>query len=258
MLKVSRQPSGEPEIFRSIQGEGVNAGEPSAFLRLATCNLSCSWCDTKYTWDWRSYRYDDEVTELSAAEVEERILDLDCPRLVITGGEPLLQQEELAPLAASLQRRGLYCEVETNGTFAASAGMAKAVSQWNVSPKTTNSGNRPDRREVPEALEAFRAMDNAYFKFVVVEPADVDEMRRLVDAHQLPTDRVLLMPEGVDPEVLTERGEVGGRGMLRERVPVLAEAAHPAVGRPARALSRNYPYQAAWVQARYHPRREPS
>ncbi|MDP8906059.1 MAG: 7-carboxy-7-deazaguanine synthase QueE, partial [Thermoproteota archaeon] len=45
MLKVS-------EVFDSIQGEGSYAGTPCIFLRLATCNLKCAWCDTKYTWDW--------------------------------------------------------------------------------------------------------------------------------------------------------------------------------------------------------------
>ena len=98
-LRVSRQPSGEPEIFYSLQGEGVTAGRPSVFLRLGTCNLSCSWCDTKYTWDWESYDYDSEVVAMSLSEVEERVLGFGCPRLVITGGEPMMQQARLAPLA---------------------------------------------------------------------------------------------------------------------------------------------------------------
>ena len=84
-LRISRQPSGEPEIFHSLQGEGVTASRPSVFLRLATCNLACSWCDTKYTWDWDSYDYEREVVSLSVSEVEERVMEFRCPRLVITG-----------------------------------------------------------------------------------------------------------------------------------------------------------------------------
>ena len=97
ILRVSRQPSGEPEIFHSLQGEGVTAGRPSVFLRLATCNLACSWCDTKYTWDWDSYENEREVVSLFVSEVEERLLRFGCPRLVITGGEPLMQQTGPAP-----------------------------------------------------------------------------------------------------------------------------------------------------------------
>ncbi len=61
MLKVSVQPDGNPEIFYSIQGEGVNIGVPTVFLRLALCNLKCDWCDTKYTWDWDHYEYEKDV-----------------------------------------------------------------------------------------------------------------------------------------------------------------------------------------------------
>ena len=215
MLKVSRMPSGEPEIFRSIQGEGVSAGTPSVFLRLATCNLSCSWCDTKYTWDWDRYDYRKEIVSLDTAEVERRLDALECPRLVITGGEPLLQQAEIAPLASSLQNRGWYVEVETNGTIAPEAEMAEAVSQWNVSPKTGSSGNLRDRREVPDALRAFRELPGAYFKFVVVEPGDLEEVGTVVERHGLPRDRVLLMPEGVTPDAVRRRGKWAAEACVR-------------------------------------------
>jgi organic radical activating enzyme len=215
MLKVSRMPSGEPEIFRSIQGEGVSAGTPSVFLRLATCNLSCSWCDTKYTWDWDRYDYRKEIVSLDTAEVERRLDALECPHLVITGGEPLLQQAEIAPLASSLQNRGWYVEVETNGTIAPEAEMAEAVSQWNVSPKTGSSGNLRDRREVPDALRAFRELPGAYFKFVVVEPGDLEEVGTVVERHGLPRDRVLLMPEGVTPDAVRRRGKWAAEACVR-------------------------------------------
>ena len=199
-------PSGEPEIFRSIQGEGVNTGASAVFLRLATCNLACTWCDTKYTWDFRHHDYDTEVMELSQEAVQERVLGWDCPHLIITGGEPMLQQQELAPVVASLRRRRFFCEVETNGTIAPEPEMAGLVSQWNVSPKTSSSGNRRDGREVPAALASFREVKTAYFKFVIVEPEDVEEVRRLVDTYDLPGDRVVLMPEGVTPDTIRDRG----------------------------------------------------
>ena len=206
-LRVSRKPSGEPEIFYSLQGEGVTAGTPSVFLRLGMCNLTCTWCDTRYTWDWESYDYESEIVSLPAAEVEERVIRFDCSHLVISGGEPLMQQRALGPLASSLRRRGFYCEVETNGTLAPSSEMIEAVSQWNVSPKLGNSDNRPERREVAQPLEAFRELSNAYFKFVVVEQSDVDEVCAIVDRYDIPAGRVILMPEGTVRRTIEERGK---------------------------------------------------
>ncbi len=207
MLKVSRMPSGEPEIFHSIQGEGASAGRPSVFLRLATCNLACSWCDTKYTWDWERYDPREQIVSLDASDIRLRLESLPCRNLVVTGGEPMLQQSELGPLALSLSDGGWTIEVETNGTVAPNAEMAAAVSQWNVSPKTANSGNGADRREDSDALRAFARLPVSYFKFVVTEPGDVDEVAGVVERHGLPRDRVLLMPEGTTPDAIHERGD---------------------------------------------------
>ena len=204
-LRVSRMPSGEPEIFHSIQGEGVSLGVPTVFLRLATCNLTCTWCDTRYTWDWKSYSYAESVAEYDVADLESRVLTHGCNHLVITGGEPLMQQRNLAPLAESLHRKGVYCEVETNGTFEPSPQMRDAISQWNVSPKLGNSGETLKKREVPDALRAFSGMDNAFFKFVIAAPEDVAEVEALVQRYDIVHERVLLMPEGTTPAALNER-----------------------------------------------------
>ena len=205
-LRVSRQPSGEPEIFHSLQGEGASIGVPTVFLRLAQCNLTCSWCDTKYTWDWKNFSFDDEVTALPVEDVEKRILSFDRRHLVITGGEPMMQQRALAPLVSSLCDRGFYCEVETNGTLAPSPEMVQGVSQWNVSPKLSNSGVDIARREVPGALRAYSGLENAYFKFVIAEPQDVDEALDIVGRYAVAPDRVILMPEGTERRVIEERG----------------------------------------------------
>jgi 7-carboxy-7-deazaguanine synthase len=207
VLRVSRQPSGQPEIFHSLQGEGATIGTPSVFLRLALCNLACSWCDTEYTWDWQRYDYSREVVSLDVRQVEEHILQFGCPRLVITGGEPLLQQKELAPLVASLKRKGFYCEVETNGTILPLPGLAQEVDQWNVSPKLHTSGNSVGRRELPKVLDFFAQLPNAYFKFVVVEPSDIGEVCSLRDRYGLPGERIILMPEGRTVESLQNRSQ---------------------------------------------------
>ena len=57
-MLLSRLPDGRPEIFTSIQGEGITCGLASIFVRLSLCNLACSFCDTKYTWDWAHFDRD--------------------------------------------------------------------------------------------------------------------------------------------------------------------------------------------------------
>ena len=196
MLRVSKQPDGQPEVFYSLQGEGPNTGAPSVFLRLATCNLACSWCDTKYTWDWEHYDFAQEVVSLVANEVEARILSFECRRLIVTGGEPLLQQRELALLVASLKERDFQFEVETNGTIVPQPELVRDIDQWNVSPKLSTSGNIKDKRDQRRAMDVLSRLPNAYFKFVVTEPGDVDEVLTLRDKYGLLNQQIILMPEG--------------------------------------------------------------
>jgi 7-carboxy-7-deazaguanine synthase len=97
------------EIFRSIQGEGRSQGFPSIFLRLAGCNLDCAWCDTRYAREGG--------TPLPCSEILHTIASLGGNRLCITGGEPLLQWDQLLPLVERLQDTGYHIEIETNGTI---------------------------------------------------------------------------------------------------------------------------------------------
>jgi organic radical activating enzyme len=199
-LKVS-------ELFASIQGEGPSAGAPSLFLRLARCNLRCVWCDTKYTWDWQAYRVEDEVHVESASSVARRIGELAGERLVVTGGEPLLQMDAIVALLRLLDaERRRTVEIETNGTIAPSPALAERVDQWNVSPKLENSGDPARLRLRPEVLKAFAATGRAYLKLVVESPADADEAEGLVASLAWPRDRVLLMAQASTRETLAERG----------------------------------------------------
>jgi organic radical activating enzyme len=193
------------EIFESIQGEGASAGAPAIFLRLATCNLRCSWCDTKYTWDWESHRYEEEVRTESVARVAARLAEVTGRRLVITGGEPLLQDRALSALVALLPA-ALPIEIETNGTLEPSASLLSRVNQWNVSPKLANGGDPRERRILIPALLALRDTGRAWLKLVISAAEDVAEAEALIAETAFPRERVLLMPQAATRAELAERG----------------------------------------------------
>lgn len=205
LLKIS-------EIFESLQGEGISSGTPCVFVRLAQCNLHCTWCDTKYTWDFERYRYEDEVSEQSAEAVAERVNQAPSRRLVLTGGEPLLQQRALRTFFAALAA-DIFVEVETNGTVQPEDFAVSRVNQWNVSPKLANAGDPEQFRIRPPVLSALRDTGRAYLKLVVAEPHDLVEADALVARLAWPSERVLLMPQASD------------RAQLRARSLVVAEAA---------------------------------
>ena len=205
---------GEAEIFASLQGEGPSQGRPCAFVRLSRCNLACVWCDTAYTWrftgDNRPHRsaetFDRRTNQvtLDESEVADRIAALGQPRLVVTGGEPLLQAAALARMLALLPE-GITVEIETNGTIAPPPALDALVDQYNVSPKLAHSGNPADLALVPERLAEWAANPRAVFKFVVAGPADVDEALGLVERHAVARERVWLMAEGTDSATLEAR-----------------------------------------------------
>lgn len=181
------------EIFESIQGEGPSAGAPAVFLRLATCNLRCSFCDTKYTWDWNQYRYDVEVRHVDVAAVAQDLAQKAPRRLVITGGEPLLQQRALRTLLASFGEEW-FVELETNGTLSPSPALVERVNQWNVSPKLANSAEPEERRLSFEALSCLRGTGRAWLKWVIASEHDAEEAARLTARLEWPRSRVLFMP----------------------------------------------------------------
>jgi 7-carboxy-7-deazaguanine synthase len=177
------------EIFTSVQGEGASVGTPSVFVRLQGCSVGCVWCDTKYSWDPER----GEATTLEA--VLERVKDAAVTNVVVTGGEPL-EHPTLVPLVEGLHGLGLRIEVETAGTRVPPP---LPVDQWNVSLKLAHSGVPDDRRLVAAAIDRFRDL-GAWFKFVVGDERDVDEVLAIQARHALPAERILLMPLGMRRE----------------------------------------------------------
>lgn len=212
-LILATDDEGGPEIFASVQGEGPSMGMPVAFMRLSRCNLACVWCDTAYTWhfqgDERPHRggveYDRKANQLSLPEdeVAARIMALGQSRLVITGGEPLLQAPALGRLLELLP--DVSVEIETNGTTRAPAPLDIRIDQFNVSPKLAHSGNPAELALLPERLDAYATDPRAWFKFVIAEPSDVDEVLALRDRYRFRPGHVFLMAEGTDSETLRER-----------------------------------------------------
>ena len=217
MLTLATTSPGEPEIFASLQGEGPSIGKPSTFVRLSRCNLACVWCDTAYTWrftgDNRPHRDDlafdrgaNQIT-LDEAEVAARISGLGVARLVVTGGEPLLQGPALARMLALLRAEvpALHVEVETNGTVAPAPALDALIDQYNVSPKLRHSGNAAELARIPERLAAWAGEPKAWFKFVISDPDDVAEVLAIQQTHAIPPSRIFLMPEGRDSAAVTSR-----------------------------------------------------
>ena len=192
------------EIFESIQGEGNNAGKPAVFLRIAECNLKCVWCDTKYTWDWKNYDYSKEVNEIPIKEVRQSLEQFRVRHLVITGGEPLMQQDDLAELLTFLKPE-FYVEVETNGTILPNNALSTLVDQWNVSPKTKNSGNPLEMCEINECYTFFSKKKNCYFKYVVESEDDLIEINQFISKYSLKKDRVLLMTQAITKEEILSK-----------------------------------------------------
>jgi len=120
------------EIFYSIQGEGFYAGCPVVFVRFAGCNLHCEWCDTKYAWEIKE--------SLSVGTLLTKVVAYNVRRVVLTGGEPTIQDEELMfEFIAGLQARVKWVQVETNGIPAPS--WLSRCDWVTVSPKRGTSYN---------------------------------------------------------------------------------------------------------------------
>jgi 7-carboxy-7-deazaguanine synthase len=190
------------EIFHSLQGEGSLMGVPSIFIRTSGCNLRCSWCDTPYT-SWQP-----EGEQLSLDEILEQIATYPAHHAVVTGGEPMIAPDIVA-LTERLRARGLHITIETAGTVFAPAAcdlMSISSKLANSTPAGSWAAQHERLRFQPDVLRRLIESYDYQLKFVVAQPGDLDEIRRMLDRLQADRAKVILMPEGIEPSTLRERG----------------------------------------------------
>jgi 7-carboxy-7-deazaguanine synthase len=191
------------EIFHSVQGEGGLVGTPSVFVRLSGCNLRCAWCDTPYA-SWRP-----EGRKLSVDAILNEVKRFPARHVVLTGGEPMIFPE-IVPLTAELRRMGSHITVETAGTVWTPV----ACDLMSISPKLASSTPREPRhwaarherlRLQPEVLRRLVSEYDYQLKFVVVSPADLPEIKSLIEMLSADPAKVILMPEGTRRVTLRRR-----------------------------------------------------
>jgi 7-carboxy-7-deazaguanine synthase len=164
------------EIYKSVQGESSFTGLPCIFVRLAGCNLRCSWCDSEYTFTGGH--------KMSLDDVMGEVKKLAPVKLVeITGGEPMLQEREVIPLMDRLLSDGYEVLIETSGERPLAA-VPKQVHKI-VDVKCPASGEGGSFRM--ENLDALTSADEV--KFVIADRGDYEFARDFFREHSL-DDRV--------------------------------------------------------------------
>lgn len=192
------------ELFGpTVQGEGPAAGRPAWFLRLMGCNLSCTWCDTPYTWDQTRFDLRAETTDLTAADIASRV-PAGPGILVVTGGEPLRQQNRAA--WAELIRGpgwGWELHIETNGTIAPNDATLDA-DLIVVSPKLDNAGTHRGRQNpaLHPAWRDARHETDVHLKVVCSTADDVARAADLAASAGFPPVHTWVMPCGATPDEL--------------------------------------------------------
>lgn len=174
------------EIFHNIQGEGAHVGQNVIFIRLSGCTLSCKWCDTTYHVNGK---------EMSIDEIFDIVVNINSHHIVFTGGEPLLQQDEIYKLIQKLGKE-YYYSIETNGTVMPKWHMLENINHFACSPKLGNSGNTRAVRYKPEVLERLNDTNKVIFKFVITRNKDLEEIGHIQNNINIPNYDIYLMPEG--------------------------------------------------------------
>lgn len=164
------------EIFWSFQGEGLRAGIPSIFLRLAGCQLRCSYCDTKDAWEGGVWMPQTDILK----QIDLHKKKYPASQVVITGGEPM--EQELETLVDALKEKDFFVSIETNGIEYYDL----PIDWWTVSPKDASGYN------IHEALQG--RIDEV--KLIVNENLTIDVVKQIRKiGHFFP---IFLQPDSTD------------------------------------------------------------
>ena len=198
-------------FFKTFQGEGRFMGHPAALLRLKGCGLRCNFCDSTESWN-KGGKY-------SFEELFELMDDSGCidylkkgAHWVVTGGQPLLQQERLFSFFGYFRQRFdflPFVELENECTIAIDFKLDEFIQQYNNSPKLENSGVEREVCYNVEAIKQFEALSipskKIDFKFVITKQTDWDEIERdFIEPKLIKRNQIILMPEGKTKEQLEE------------------------------------------------------
>lgn len=194
------------EIYCSRQGEGRLTGQESVFLRTSGCNLRCRFCDTPFT-SWRP-----EGHSMTVPQIVNQLVQFTQHYVVITGGEPMLPQQ-IVELTSQLRTCGFHITIETAGTVFRPV----TCDLMSISPKLANSTpslqvagrwrakHEQTRLNIPILQNLIEQYDYQ-LKFVVQAERDLEEIHRICDAlNYVDPQKIMLMPEGVEPAVLESR-----------------------------------------------------
>ncbi|MBI5493102.1 MAG: radical SAM protein [Deltaproteobacteria bacterium] len=182
------------EIFLSIQGESTYAGLPCIFIRLAVCNLSCTWCDTPYA------QTIEGSSELEINDIVNEVKRYNCGLVEITGGEPLVQAETIA-LVKRLLDDGFKVLIETNGSVSLAPLDKRAVKIVDV--KCPSSGHWGTF--LLKNLDFITAEDEV--KFVIGDRNDYDCAKQFLSENVKDrTTKVLFAPvrPALEPRILAD------------------------------------------------------
>ena len=190
------------EIFTSIQGEGKWVGIPQVFVRLSGCNLRCRWCDTPSALEYESGK------EMSVSEVVEQVEreGKELKSVCITGGEPLLQLEEVKELVKQLRLKGYSILLETNGTIGDKK-LFSEVECVSMDIKTPSSGEKSDLT----LLSLLSTKDQV--KLVIEDEKDYTYAKKILKKI-VPEIEIIFQPQGI------ERAQWLARKVLEDKLQV--------------------------------------